>query len=223
MAINFTRGALCAGQGTPAMWKTKFCLTVAVACAWASVATAQSSSFLTGTKPRASSGGFSDQDIRSIYREDVGQGFTSQSLNSLSMQNARAQVGNYGQASANSGGSSLSASRTPSLSPGRSAKPFSTVGGSPTVSPYLNLFREDFDGGGDFNYQTLVRPQFQQLATNQQFQRQNQEISQRVQAISAQGAFQNPAGSESQYPTGHTTAFGYYGSFYPGMPQQRGK
>ena len=28
----------------------------------------------------------------------------------------------------------------------------------PTVSPYLNLFREDFDGGGDFNYQTLVRP-----------------------------------------------------------------
>ena len=43
------------------------------------------------------------------------------------------------------------------------------------------------------------------------------ELSQRVQSISAQSAFQNPAGSEQQYPTGHQTAFGYYGRYYPGM------
>jgi hypothetical protein len=171
-------------------------------------------------KPRASSGGNSDTEIRTIYQQDVGQGYTVSSLNSIALQNARARVGNFGQSSANPS-SGLVQSRTPSLAPGRSAKPFSSVGSSPTVSPYLNLFREDFDGGGDFNYQTLVRPQFQQLATNQQFQRQNQEISQRVQAISAQGAFQNPAGSEQLYPTGHQTAFGYYGRYYPGMPQPR--
>jgi hypothetical protein len=141
-------------------------------------------------------------------------------LNSIALQNAQARVGNVGQASANPN-SGLFQGRPPSAGASRASKPFSSVGSSPTVSPYLNLFRDDFDGGGDFNYQTLVRPQFQQLATNQQFQRQNLEISQRVQQISAQGAFQNPAGSEQQYPTGHSTAFGYYGRYYPGMTQQR--
>ncbi len=182
------------------------------------------SNFLTGTKPRASSGGYSDTDLRSIYRNGVGEGYTISSLNAISLRNARARVGNFGQSSANpSTPSSLGSSRVQSLAPGRSTKPFSSVTSSPTVSPYLNLFREDLDGGGDFNYQTLVRPQFQQMATNQQFQRQNTELSQRVQSISAQSAYKNPAGSESVYPTGHQTAFGYYGSFYPGMTQPRGK
>lgn len=204
------------------MSQIRLCLTAVFILSSATAAIAQSS-FVSGTKPRASSGGFSDTDMRQIYQSDVGQGFTSTSLNQLSLQNARAQVGNYGQASAYGQNSSGGGSRVPSLSPSRAAKPFSTVGSSPTVSPYLNLFREDFDGGGDFNYQTLVRPQFQQLATNQQFQRQNTEISQRVQQISAQSAFGNPAGSEQLYPTGHQTAFGYYSRFYPGMSQPQGK
>lgn len=174
-------------------------------------------------QPRTGSSNQASNELRQIYNDDVGQGFTSQSLNQISLANARAQVGNFGQASINERYSPGGGSRVPSLAgSGTSAKPFSSVSSSPTVSPYLNLFREDFDGGGDFNYQTLVRPQFQQLATNQQFQRQNTELSQRVQAISAQSAFQNPAGSEQQYPTGHQTAFGYYGRYYPGM-QQRGR
>ncbi len=188
-----------------------------------STAQAQSN-FVTGTKPRAGSGGNSSRELRNVYQEDVGEGYTSSSLNSISLRNAQARVGNFGQTSANqSTPSSLGSSRVQSLAPGRSSKPFSSVTSSPTVSPYLNLFREDFDGGGDFNYQTLVRPQFQQMATNQQFQRQNTELSQRVQSISAQSAYQNPAGSESVYPTGHQTAFGYYGRYYPGMTQPRGK
>jgi hypothetical protein len=40
----------------------------------------------------------------------------------------------------------------------------------PTVSPYLNLLRRD--NGPVPNYHTLVRPQFQQLANNQQQQMQ---------------------------------------------------
>jgi hypothetical protein len=177
-------------------------------------------------KPKfSSSSTVANQELRSIYRQDVGEGYSVSSLNSISLQNARAHAGYFGQASygQRSTSSSLGGSRVQSLAPGRSAKPFSSVTSSPTVSPYLNLFREDFDGGGDFNYQTLVRPQFQQMAANQQFQRQNTELSQRVQSISAQSAFQNPAGSESQYPTGHQTVFGYYGRYYPGMPQPRGR
>jgi len=198
------------------MTAIRLCIATALTLSWAAAVHAQSQNFITGTKPRTSSSSVAENEIRGIYRDDVGEGFTSSSLNQISLQNARAQVGNFGQASARQGSTP---SRIPTLSPGRTAKPFSSVSSSPTVSPYLNLFRDDLDGSGDFNYQTLVRPQFQQLATNQQFQRQNLEISQRVQAISAQSAYGNPAGSESQYPTGHQTAFGYYSRFYPGMPQ----
>lgn len=201
--------------------RTYLAVTLILLPSGAVIAQSSGSAFTTGTRPRASSGGFSDTDMRSIYQTDIGQGFTSTSLNQLSLQNARAQVGNFGQASAQGGSSS--GSRIPTLAPSRASKPFSSVGSSPTVSPYLNLFRDDFDGGGDFNYQTLVRPQFQQLATNQQFQRQNTEISARVQAISAMSAFRNPAGSEQQYPTGHQTAFGYYSRFYPALSQPRGR
>lgn len=207
------------------MSRIQHCLAAFLVFAMSTNAVAQSSQpspFITGTKPRASSGGFSDTDMRSIYQQDVGQGYTSTSLNQLSLQNARAQVGNYGQASARPG-ASMSGGRAPTLGPSRANKPFSSVGSSPTVSPYMNLFRDDLDGNGDFNYQTLVRPQVQQLATNQQFQRQNNEISQKVQAISAQSAYGNPAGSEQVYPTGHQTAFGYYSRFYPGMQQQQQK
>ena len=178
-----------------------------------------------GSNARSSVGGYAGNEIRSIYREDIGQGYTSQSLNAISLQNAQARVGYFGQSSAGMGTRSSSASSTPvsSLAPSRSAKPFSSVTSSPTVSPYLNLFRDDFDGSGDFNYQTLVRPQLQQQQLNQQFQNQNLELSQRVQQISAQSPYQNAAGSEAIYPTGHQTAFGYHSHFYPGMTQPRGR
>ena len=178
------------------------------------------------TKPRSEVGGYTGNELRSIYRNDVGQGYTSKSLNAISLQNARARVGYVGQSSAGmpSGGTGgLTSGATSPLAPSRSAKPFSSVSSSPTVSPYLNLFREDLDGSSDFNYQTLVRPQLQQQQFNQQFQRDNMELNQKVQSISAQSDYKNPAGSETQYPTGHQTVFGYYGRYYPGMTQQRAR
>ncbi len=52
----------------------------------------------------------------------------------------------------------------------------------PTVSPYLNLFRNDFNNGPLPNYQALVRPLQQQYETNQVQQRvllqQNQALRQ---------------------------------------------
>ena len=125
-------------------------------------------------RPLSDAGGVLGNQMRAPYRSDVGSGFTVQSLNAISMQGARARVGNWGQASANGGNlPSPAASFGGGGGLSAAAKPFTGITSTPTVSPYLNLFREDLDGSDDFNYQTLVRPQFQQLATNQQFQRQN--------------------------------------------------
>jgi hypothetical protein len=73
-----------------------------------------------------------------------------------------------------------------------------------TVSPYLNLYRND--GSRLPNYQTLVRPQLQQQAVNQ-FQQ--QEID-RLQTKVARGDER-----QSLMPkTGHPSRFHYYSHFY---------
>lgn len=100
------------------------------------------------------------------------------------------------------------------------SKPFSSYQPAPTVSPYLNLFRDDFSGQRDFNYSTLVKPALQQQQLNQQLQRQNLELSRRVQAIAAQNDY-NPQGAKDQYPTGHQTVFMYYGHYFPQVRQQK--
>jgi hypothetical protein len=82
------------------------------------------------------------------------------------------------------------------------------------------LFREDFDGNSDLNYNTLVRPMLQQQQFNEQMQRQSIEIAKRLQSLAAQADF-NPQGSESQYPTGHKTVFNYLGHYYPAPARQR--
>jgi hypothetical protein len=88
------------------------------------------------------------------------------------------------------------------------------------VSPYLNLFREDLEGGGDFNYNTLVRPQLQQQQFNQQVQRQGLALERQLQSFAAQSDF-NPQGSTTQLPTGHQTVFRYYGRYHPRMNAYR--
>lgn len=96
------------------------------------------------------------------------------------------------------------------------SKPFSSHRATPTVSPWLNMFRDDLTGEGDLNYQTLVRPQLQQQQFNNQLERQNLELGRRVQAVSAQSAYQ-PQGSQQMYPTGHPTAFMNYMHYYPAL------
>jgi hypothetical protein len=99
-------------------------------------------------------------------------------------------------------------------------KPFTGYDPGPTVSPYLNLFREDLEGNDHFNYTSLVRPQLQQQQFNQQVQRQNLELNRRLQSLAAQSDF-NPEGSKSQHPTGHQTVFNYHGHYYPSMGARR--
>jgi hypothetical protein len=105
--------------------------------------------------------------------------------------------------------------------PTRTSKPFSSYSSSPTVSPYLNLFRTDLSTGGNFNYSTLVQPQLQQQQLNQQLERQALQANRRLQAIAAQADY-NAQGAKDQAPTGHQTVFNYTGRFYQ-QPQVRQK
>jgi hypothetical protein len=143
--------------------------------------------------------------------------------NSLSAQRLNA---GYGNRSANVFSPSASAGSGSRLGLGtggsRASKPFTGVSSAPTVSPYLNLFRTDLNGGGNFNYSTLVQPQLQQLQTNSQLERQTIQNNRRLTAIAAQSDF-NPQGSKDQFPTGHQTVFNYHGHYFPaaGVRQKR--
>ena len=68
-------------------------------------------------------------------------------------------------------------------------KPFNTVVREPTVSPYLNLFREQSDEALP-NYYTFVRPQLEQQRHNRQHAQQLQALERQVQ----QTGYAQPAG-----------------------------
>jgi hypothetical protein len=154
--------------------------------------------------------------------------FQTPTINSYqtSVQTQRLNAG-YGNRSANVYNPSASGASSSRLSTGlggggRASKPFSGVSSAPTVSPYLNLFRTDLNGGGNFNYSTLVQPQLQQLQTNSQLERQTVQNNRRLTQIAAQADF-NPQGSKDQFPTGHQTVFNYMGHYFPagGVHQKR--
>jgi hypothetical protein len=172
-------------------------------------------------KPLSRVGGAAGEALNQIVRENVGQGYSAQSLNLLALQNARGAVPYVGQQTTR-GSSSGSRPAFNFGGGGTNAKPFSGFSPDATVSPYLNLFREDFEGGSDLNYNTLVRPQLQQQAVNQQVQRQAIELQRQLQSVAAQADF-NPQGAKDVYPTGHQTAYRYFGHYYPTMGRQRAK
>jgi hypothetical protein len=144
---------------------------------------------------------------------------TPRTVNNFTKTQALARINSGYAGVRNPSLSPLPSMQTPRLGLGvntatRSSKPFSSVQSAPTVSPYLNLFRTDLQGGGNFNYSTLVQPQLQQQQLNQQLERQNQQTNRRLQSIAAQADY-NYQGAKDQYPTGHQTTFGYTGHYYP--------
>jgi hypothetical protein len=181
---------------------------------------------------RAPSSGISGNaatELSTIRRRDIGIGYSGTSLNRQTLNQSSVSspfIGGYTGRTVAGGVNSDTYASAPrpaasfGVGRGPAAKPFSGASTRPTVSPYLNLFREDLEGFSDFNYQTLVRPQLQQMEINQDLQRRQQEINANVQALSAQPAF-NPQGSQSQYPTGHTTSFRNLSHFYPLANQPR--
>jgi hypothetical protein len=168
-------------------------------------------------RPLSEVGGHAGQMLNQIYRSDVGTGYNSASLNMLALQNTRS-VSYVGQSTATGSGNRPRLGLGTGGSTG--SKPFANFTPEPTVSPYLNLFREDLEGGSDLNYNTLVRPMLQQQQINQQVQRQSMEMSRQLQSVAAQSDF-NPRGSQDMFPTGHQTVYGYYGRFYPTAGRRR--
>jgi hypothetical protein len=166
-------------------------------------------------KPLSETGGNASREMRSIYRGAIGTGYSVDSLSKQTLNRGVARVPNVGQASAPGSRIDSGIGSFANVN-----KPFGSYSPAPTVSPYLNLFREDLDGQSDLNYQTLVRPQLRQQEFNDRVQRENMEMARRLQSIGAQSDF-NPAGSQSQPPTGHQTVFQYYGHYYPAMQQRR--
>jgi hypothetical protein len=168
--------------------------------------------------PSSAVGGNASTELNRIYGQASGGNYSVSSLNRFALDSVRAQVPNVGQQSTNL--RNPSARVATMSSPTRLNKPFSGYSPSPTVSPYLNLFRTDLGGNNDLNYNTLVRPQLQQQQLNAQVQRQNIELSRRVQSIAAQADY-NVEGSKDELPTGHQTAFMYTGHYFPQQQAHR--
>jgi hypothetical protein len=199
------------------MTKQTLQLTLAMMMAVSGSGLAMAQAPLSGNPtPLSKPGGYASTELAEIYRQSIGTGYSGQSLNSIALHSARVNNPNFGNP--NYGRPTSGGGPRIGLGVGGSQanKPFSAYSPTPTVSPYLNLFREDIEGGGDLNYNTLVRPMLQQQQFNQQVQRQNIDISRRLQSMAAQSDF-NPEGSRQQYPTGHQTVYRYYGRFYPTM------
>lgn len=67
----------------------------------------------------------------------------------------------------------------------RQTKPFQNIERDPTISPYLNLDRDDDESQGVPNYFTFVRPQIEQLQTNRMQQRDIQQLRGQLQSMSS--------------------------------------
>ena len=70
------------------------------------------------------------------------------------------------------------------------------------------------------NYQSIVRPQLQQMNFNRQQQRRNQLVYRQLQELQGRPAF-NPRGSANIIPTGHIAVFGNLSRFYPSTRRRR--
>jgi hypothetical protein len=104
---------------------------------------------------------------------------------------ARQVVGVYGGPSARATLSRLP--RRAPVQPGaapalRPTKPFEIVHQEPTVSPYMNLYRDDETTDSAPNYYAFVRPQLEQLDANRVQQREIQMLRGQLQSVSAGAA-----------------------------------
>jgi hypothetical protein len=95
----------------------------------------------------------------------------------------------------------------------RNSKPFANYTPAPTVSPYVNLGRNDSDLGLP-TYQTLVQPFVQQREFNQRQQHDMQRVNQQFQSVRSQLEVQQ---TQTQLrPTGHGVYFNNLSHYYPG-------
>jgi hypothetical protein len=92
------------------------------------------------------------------------------------------------------------------------SKPFKHIQQRPTVSPYLNLVRDD--SGAAANYQTLVRPQMEQIDYNRQQENRLDHLNRQFQNFRSESAYPLQ-GSQDIRETGHITQFMNLSHYYP--------
>lgn len=90
---------------------------------------------------------------------------------------------------------------------GNAAKPFNMAQGGPTISPYLNLFRDE-DKWAAPNYHTFVSQQRDQADANRLQQMQMQQMQRQVQQTSYAAPTGATSGGARYGHTGH-----YYGGW----------
>jgi hypothetical protein len=94
-------------------------------------------------------------------------------------------------------------------------KPFETVYREPTISPYLNLYRNEDSNEGAPNYHTFVRPYQEQIETNRVQQREIQRLRGQLQGLSSTIAM--PQYGQSALPaTGTRSRYMDTAQFYGG-------
>lgn len=96
------------------------------------------------------------------------------------------------------------------------SKPFAAASNGATISPYLNLFRDETVESAP-NYYAFVRPQLRQRELNRQQQSQLQTLQRRVQKY-AQKSSAGPRQSATGAPlTGHRTRYMDTGGYFSGV------
>jgi hypothetical protein len=104
----------------------------------------------------------------------------------------------------------------PAMPPRPKSKPFQTVYRDPTISPYLNLYREDETSGSAPNYFAFVRPQMDQNEANRTQQRELQQLRGQLNNVSSSIVGANYQGG--QLPsTGTPSRYMDTAQFYSGM------
>jgi len=88
----------------------------------------------------------------------------------------------------------------------------SYISNRPTVSPWLNLLRNDGGINNISNYQTLVRPLLEQRQQASMQTRQISQLQSQVASQRSQAAQQSQTGVR---PTGHPTRYLNYLQFFP--------
>ena len=91
------------------------------------------------------------------------------------------------------------------------AKPFGGRVADPTLSPYLNLYREE-DSATLPNYHMFVRPQLRQQETNRRQQRELSNIQNRLQTVTYGTNGPSSAGAPA---TGHSTRYFNTSRYFP--------
>lgn len=99
----------------------------------------------------------------------------------------------------------------------RQIKPFNAIYREPTISPYMNLYREENDAEGAPNYFAFVRPQMEQNAANRaqhdELQRLTRQVQGRGRAPAAPQQYQSTATSGRSTPARYMDTAQFYGGW----------